>query len=90
MSDRAFEQVGGLGQLSLKALELRETETSHDDAVRVIEHFGDPDRLLSVSVSLVEDATLGEGTRQRGMRPDGGGRRKAEPLTGGLAGERLQ
>jgi hypothetical protein len=39
-------------------------ETSPEDAERVLERFGDPDRLLSVSVSLVEYATFGERARR--------------------------
>src|SRR4029450_12164188 len=70
-------------------LEIREVETSHDDAERVIERFGDPDRFLSVSVSLVEHAAFGEGARQLGTRPDGGRRQEAKPLTGRLAVQRL-
>ena len=66
LSDRAFEQTGGLAQFPPHALEIREIETSHDGAERVIERFGDPDRLVSVSVSLVEDAAFGEGARQAG------------------------
>src|SRR3989449_8332843 len=70
-------------------LMIREIETSHNDAERVIERFGDPDRLLSVSVSLVEDAAFGESARQLGMRPDGGRRQEAESLTGPVVVERL-
>jgi AraC-like DNA-binding protein len=63
---------------------IREIETSHDDAERVIERFGDPDRLLSVRVSLVEYAAFGEDARQDGPGIYGGKRREAEPLTGPL------
>ena len=84
LSDRAFEQTGGLAQFSPHALQIREIETSHDDAERVIEPFGDPDRLVSVSVSLVEYAAFGEGARQDSPGIDSGKRREAEPLTGRL------
>ena len=64
LSDRAFDQAGGLGQFPPHALQIREIETCDDDAERLIERFGDPDRLLSVRVSLVEDAAFGENARQ--------------------------
>jgi hypothetical protein len=51
----------------------------------VIEPFGDPDRLLSVSVSLIDYAAFGESARQLGPRHGGGKHREAEPLTGPLA-----
>jgi hypothetical protein len=60
---RALEQTRGFAQLSSNTLEIREIERSHNDAERMIERFGDPDRLLAVSVSLVEYAVFGEGAR---------------------------
>jgi len=56
-----------------------------EQAERVFERFGDPDRLLSVSVRLVEHAAFGERARQQSMRPDGRRRHEAKPLTGRLA-----
>src|SRR5207247_10382894 len=64
LSDRPFEQTGGLAQFPPHALQIREIETSDDDAERLIERFGDPDRLVSVSVSFVEHTALGEDARQ--------------------------
>ena len=55
----------------------------------MIERFGDPDRLSSVSVSLVEDAAFGEGSRQLRTSIDGGRHHEGEPITGPLVGERL-
>jgi hypothetical protein len=52
---------------------------------RVIERFGDPDRLVSARVSLVESAAFGEGARQGGTGHDGGRHHEAEPRTGPLA-----
>src|SRR5713226_9117781 len=61
--DDAFEQTDGLAQFPPDAHELRKVQTSDEDAERVIERFGDPDRLVSVPVSLVEHAAFGEGAR---------------------------
>ena len=63
-SDRAFAQAGRLAQFSPDAVEIRQPQTREDEAERVIERFGDPDRLLSVRVSLVEYAGLGEDAGQ--------------------------
>ena len=63
MSRNYFEQTDGLAQFPPDALEIREVQTSDEDAERVIERFGDPDRLVSVRVSLVEHAAFGEGAR---------------------------
>ena len=54
----------------------------------MIERFRDPDGFVSVRVSLVEHAALGEGARQVGTGQDSGKTREAEPLTGPLALER--
>jgi hypothetical protein len=59
----AIEQPGGLAQFPPHALQICKVETAHDDAERVIERFGDPDRLSSVRVSLVEHAAFGESAR---------------------------
>ena len=48
----------------------------------MFERFGDPDRLLSMSISLVEDTAFGEGARQVGTSHDGGKHREAEAFTG--------
>ena len=82
LSDCALEQMDSLAQIPPDALEMREIETSHDDAERVIERFGDPDRLLSVRVSLIKHTAFGEGARQLGTRHDSGKHREAEPLIG--------
>ena len=63
MSRNYFEQTDGLAQFPPDALEIREVQTSDEDAERAIERFGDPDRLVSVRVSLVEHAAFGEGAR---------------------------
>jgi hypothetical protein len=54
----------------------------------VIERFGDPDRLLSVRVSLVKYAAFGEGVRQMATSHNGREHQEAEPRTGRLAVER--
>ena len=84
LTDRAFEQTGGLAQLPLNALEVREFETSPGDTHGVIEPLGYPDSLLSVSVSLVEHTAFGEGAREVGLSHDCGEHYEAEPLTGRL------
>ncbi len=76
--------MDGLAQLAPHALEISEIETCHDDAERVIEVFGDPNRLVSVSLSLVEYTAFGENARQVAVRHNGRKHGKPEPLTGRL------
>src|ERR1700680_1866565 len=68
---------------------MREPQTREDDAVRVIDRFGNPDRLLSVCFSLVEYSSLGKSACQIGARQNSRKRCKTEPLTGPLAFQRL-
>ena len=72
LSGRALEQTNRVAQFASQALQVCEIETSDDDAERVIERFGDPDRLVSLSLPLIEDAALGERARDGGPRHDGG------------------
>ena len=51
----------------------------------MIERFRDPDRFVSMIVSLIEDSSLGKGARQVGTTHDGRKHRKAKPLPGPLA-----
>jgi hypothetical protein len=85
LSDRAFEQRGGLAQFAPDTVEIRQTMTCEDEAVRVIERFRNPDRFLSVSRSLVEHSSLGEGGRQEGTGQYSGKHREAEALTDPIA-----
>ena len=88
-SNRAFEQAGGLAQVPPEAVDIRQCQTRQDEAVRVIERFGDLDGFLSMSVSLVEHAALGEGARQIAMGQHGGKHRDAKPFAGPIGLERL-
>jgi hypothetical protein len=81
LSECALEQRDGLAQFTPHALEIRELDTSPQDAQGVIERFGDPDRLFSLSVAFVEYAAFCERVDQGGASHEGGRNYEPEPLT---------
>ena len=68
------------------AIHIRETQTRHHDAERVIERFRNLDGFVSVSVPLGEHPALREGARKVSPGIYSGKRREAEPLTRPLVG----
>ena len=55
----------------------------------MIEAFSEPDSLLSMVVSLVENSEFGKGPRQEGARHHRRVRNEAKPIAGQIAGQRV-
>jgi hypothetical protein len=87
--DRALEQGDSLVELPPDVVEIGEPQQRLDEAARVLGRFRDPECFPSVSLTLVERPTLGQGARQEGMGQDGGRLGEADPLTGRIALEQL-
>jgi hypothetical protein len=75
-----FEHWDGLLQPPLLKVQGAKVETGHDEAVRIINRFSDPDSFLCDIQALAEFSALGEAPRQPSPREHGGQSREVEAL----------